>query len=259
MGVSGSVVLAVFAHPDDESLACGGTLARLAQEGAHVVVMCATRGERGSHDSGLLDTGLGKERAREMRDAALALGISEVHLFAHPDGDMRWAQVALFNAELVLFMRHRRPAAVITFGDDGLYWHPDHIGVYERVLTATRSLGSAAPPLYHVSIPQGVMPAIVQAAQAHGWTAPTQGFWSLAPSAFGQMALPHTLALDVTPLVARKRAALAAHRSQMGDSDPFTLLSTAEAERWLGTEYFRRASIPGIDTRPLEQLCTPSS
>lgn len=254
--LDGQVVLAVFAHPDDESLACGGTLARLADLGASVVVMCASHGERGSDAGPVRDDDLGRARALEMRAAARALGISEVQLFAHPDGELRWAEVTLFNAEILLFIRQRRPSAVITFGEDGLYWHPDHIGVYERVLTAVKSLGDDAPPLYFVTMPTGVMPEIVQSAVARGWAPPAKGFWSITPESFGLLAEPHTIELDVTPFVPRKLAAIVAHRSQMGAGHPFSNLTDADAARWLGREYFRRADLPGRPGTLLEQLCS---
>src|SRR5688500_12631180 len=151
---AGSTVLAVFAHPDDESIACGGTLARLADLGSRVVVMCASHGERGSHAGPARDDQLGGVRAREMREAAAALGIAEVILLDHPDGDLRWDHVSEFHAELMLFIRTYAPAAIITFGEDGLYWHLDHVGVYERTTTAVRMLGAGAPPLYYVTMPQ---------------------------------------------------------------------------------------------------------
>lgn len=144
--LDGQVVLAVFAHPDDESLACGGTLAKLAAAGARVVVMCASHGERGSDIGPVRNDALGRERAVEMREAAEALGVAELRLLSHPDGDLRWAAVTDFNADIVLFLRRHPQASVITFGEDGLYWHADHIGVYERVLTAVTSLGTVAPP-----------------------------------------------------------------------------------------------------------------
>src|SRR5215218_5879791 len=97
--MAGCRVLAVFAHPDDESLACGGTLARLADAGAHVVVMCASHGERGSDIGPIRNDALGRDRAIEMRQAANALGIAEVRLLSHPDGELRWAEVTNFNAE----------------------------------------------------------------------------------------------------------------------------------------------------------------
>lgn len=254
--LDGHVVLAVFAHPDDESLACGGTLARLASAGARVVVMCASHGERGSNVGPVRNDALGRERATEMRDAARALGVAEVRLLSHPDGELRWAEVTAFSAEIVLFLRRYRPAAVITFGEDGLYWHPDHIGVHERVLTATRSIGEAAPPLYYVTMPTGVMTEIVDAARARGWTPPVKGFWSITPESFGLLAEPHTMEVDVEGWVDRKLAGVLAHRSQMGEEHPFSNLDPGDARRWLGRECFRRADIDGRPGTILEQLCT---
>jgi LmbE family N-acetylglucosaminyl deacetylase len=256
--LDGQVVLAIFAHPDDESLACGGTLAMLADAGARVVVMCASHGERGSDTGPVRNDALGGERAVEMRDAAQALGVAEVRLLSHPDGDLRWAEVTDFNAEIILFLRRYTPAAVITFGEDGLYWHPDHIGVYERVLTAVRSLGAEAPPLYFVTMPTGVMPAIVAAARGGGWVRPPKGFWSIVPESFGLLAERHTIAIDVRDRVPRKLAAILAHRTQMGAGHPFSQLDPDNARRWLGMEYFRRANLPGRPGLVLEQLCTPT-
>ncbi len=254
--LDGHVVLAVFAHPDDESLACGGTLARLADDGARVVVMCASHGERGSDIGPVRNDALGRERAIEMREAAAALGIAELRLLSHPDGDLRWASVTGFNADIVLFLRHHPQVSVITFGEDGLYWHADHIGVYERVLTAVTSLGTEAPPLYYVTMPTGVMPEVVKAAKTRGWLPPRKGFWSLVPESFGLHAQPHTIAVDVRRFVPQKLAAIQAHRSQMGAHHPFSNLAEADASRWLGTEFFRRADIPGRPGTVLEQLCT---
>src|SRR5262245_5100453 len=84
----------------------------------------------------------------------------------HPDGNLRWAHITELHAQLVMALRHYRPAAVITFGEDGLYWHIDHIGVHERTTTAVALMGASAPPLYYVTMPVGVMREIVNAAGA---------------------------------------------------------------------------------------------
>jgi LmbE family N-acetylglucosaminyl deacetylase len=254
--LQGQVILAVFAHPDDESLACGGTLAALADAGARVVVMCASHGERGSDSGPMRDDELGRRRALELKAAAAALGIDEIRLFSHPDGELRWAQVTEFNAEIVLFLRRHPTAAVITFGQDGLYWHPDHIGVYERVVTAITALGEDAPPLYFVSMPQGVMTQIVRAAIARGWTPPVRGFWSIAPESFGLLADPHTIEVNVEPVLKRKLDAILAHQSQMGVGHPLVDMDPADAVRWLGAECFRRAQLPSRDGMVLEHLST---
>jgi len=254
---TGQLVLAVFAHPDDESLACGGTLARLADSGARVVIMCATHGELSAERTGRDDL-LARTRACELSKAAAALGAHEVIILNHRDGHLRWADVTDFNAELVLFMRTRRPDAVLTFDEDGLYWHPDHIGVHERVLTAARSLGPAAPPVYVVTMERGVMADIVALAKSDGWTQPDKGFWSLHPDAFGKFAVPYTLAVDVGDWVPRKLQAIAAHRTQMGSAHPFSRLSKVDARRLLGHEFFRRLEIPSTSTAVLERICTPT-
>lgn len=252
--LAGRTVLAVFAHPDDESIACGGTLARMSDEGAHVVLVCASRGERGSIAGPALDDDLATARAHELRDAAAALGIAEVLIFDHPDGDLRWAHVSELHAQLLMTVRHYSPDALITFGADGLYWHVDHIGVHERTTTALLSLGPAAPALYYVTMPRGIMRAVVDAATARGWTAPPNGFWSLAPEAFGDAAAPPSVVVHVEDWVPRKLAAILCHRSQMGTGHPFATVDAAEATRWLGTEYFRRASIVGSGGRLLEEM-----
>lgn len=241
--LTGETVLAVFAHPDDESIACGGTLARLADQGARVVLLCASRGERGSLAGPTRDDGLADLRSQELRDAAAALGIADVLLFDHPDGNLRWAHVSELHAQIVMTVRHYSPAAVITFGEDGLYWHLDHIGVHERTITALGNLGSEAPPLYYVTMPPGVMRAIVDRATARGWTAPTNGFWGLTPDAFGDGAAAPDVIVRVDEWVPRKLAAIRCHRTQMGAGHPFASIDEGEARRWLGAEHFRRARV----------------
>ncbi len=250
-------VLAVLAHPDDESLACGGTLARLSDAGVRVVLMCASHGERGALTGPARDNGLGHIRIRELRQAAEILGVRDLLTFDHPDGDLRWAEVTDLLAEIVLTVRRFKPAAVITFGEDGLYWHLDHVGVHERTTAAMQLLGADAPPLYYVTMPLGVMPAIVEHAVAGGWTAPPKGFWSLTPKAFGLAAEPPTMIVDVGAWAARKLAAIRCHRSQTGHDDPFAHLDDADARRWLGVEHFHRASVGGSREPVLESiLCT---
>lgn len=259
ISVAGRAVLAIFAHPDDESLACGGTLARLADLGAHVILLCATRGERGGPTGPVKDDNLGLLRVAELTEAAAHLGLREIILMDHPDGELRWEHVPLLHAEIVAAVRRYAPACVITFGADGLYWHVDHIGVHERTTTALRSLGPDAPPLYYVTMPRGMMRPIWEAAIARGWTAPPKGFWSLVPDAFGLNAEPPTVVVDVAPWVTRKVAAIRCHRTQMGTGHPFDQLSPAEAERWLGIEHFHRAPHDPSPLRVLEGLADTAS
>ncbi|HEX3703421.1 MAG TPA: PIG-L deacetylase family protein [Vicinamibacterales bacterium] len=256
--LSGRTILAIFAHPDDESIACGGTLARAASAGARVVLICATRGEKGSvSDPALVADGdLGRARVAELRTAAEALGISDLIVCRHPDGDVRWADVPELHGEIVVALRRFRPDAVITFGEDGLYWHLDHIGVHERTYTALRSLGTEAPPLYYVTMPKGAIRAMVDEARAKGG-APDASFWGIEPDAFGDSAQPCTLVVDVRPWAEAKLAALRCHRTQLGVRNPIAWVDVAGMRRWLGAEHFRRAATVAGGPSVLEWLGDP--
>jgi LmbE family N-acetylglucosaminyl deacetylase len=252
---TGRTFLAVFAHPDDESLACGGTLARLADAGASVVVMCASRGERGSFSDGSLagSSDLPTARALELEEAARVLGVSEVILLQHPDGDLRWANVPQFHAEIVAAIERIRPDGVITFAEDGLYWHLDHIGVHERTYTAVKSFGADAPPLYYVTMQHGVMREIVEAAAANGLNVRTNPF-DIEPDAFGDHAKPPTFVIDVQAWVPRKLAALRCHRTQIGPHHPLRHITDEQARRLLGAEQFRRSPLDAGWDSAIEQL-----
>jgi N-acetyl-1-D-myo-inositol-2-amino-2-deoxy-alpha-D-glucopyranoside deacetylase len=258
--LAGRTVLAVFAHPDDESLACGGTLARLADAGVRVVLLCGSRGESGSiSDPALVPDGdLARVRTRELAEAADVLGVSDLVVLDHPDGDLRWDDVSEFHEEIVSALRTYRPDAVITFAEDGLYWHLDHIGVHERTYTAVGSLGAAAPPLFYVTMPKGIMRKIVEAAHGKGGAPPDSSFWGIEPDAFGDAAIPPTFSIDVRDWVPRKLAALRCHRTQMGPNNPIAWINEDEARQWLGTEYFRRSPLEsGTADSLLEQLGEP--
>jgi LmbE family N-acetylglucosaminyl deacetylase len=258
--LAGRTVLAIFAHPDDESLACGGTLARLADAGARVVVMCASQGEAGSNcDPSLVPEGenLGYVRVRELNDAAAILGIAELIVLDHPDGDLRWARVPELHAEIVTALERYRPDAVITFAEDGLYWHLDHIGVHERTYTAVLSLGAAAPPLYYVTMREGVMREVVDAAHAKGRAPADSGLWGIAADAFGHSARPPSFVVDVRDWVPRKLAALRCHRTQIGPDNPIAWIDEEEARQWLGREQFRRSPLGTAGEPILEHLGEP--
>jgi LmbE family N-acetylglucosaminyl deacetylase len=134
-----------------------------------------------------------------------------------------------------------------------LYWHLDHIGIYERTDDAVRSFGDSAPSLYFVTMPHGVMQEIVAHAVGKGWGPPDSGFWSLVPEAFGLLAPQPSVVLDVRDWVPRKIEALMCHRTQMGVNNPFVLIDDGEARRLLGVEQFRRAQ-PATGWSLLEPL-----
>lgn len=132
-------LMAVLAHPDDESLGCGGTLARYAAEGVETYLVTATLGERGwmgdpADDPGLAE--MARIREAELRCAVEALGIRELALLGYIDGDLDQADPGEAAGRIAAHIRRRRPHVVITFGPDGAYGHPDHIAICQFSLEA---------------------------------------------------------------------------------------------------------------------------
>ncbi|HKJ38894.1 MAG TPA: PIG-L deacetylase family protein [Anaerolineales bacterium] len=141
-------LLCVLAHPDDESLGMGGTLARCAAEGIETYLVTATRGERGwfgdeKENPGL--TVLGQMREKELLGAAEALGIREVHFLDYIDGDLDQAPHDEAVAKIVSHIRRVKPDIVISFAPDGAYGHPDHIAICQFT---TAAVVCAADPNY---------------------------------------------------------------------------------------------------------------
>ena len=238
MNLTGRSLLAVFAHPDDESLACGGLLAWCASAGARVSLLCLTRGEAGAGPA----DGLAEIRTRELRAAAEVLGVSDVSVLNYQDGMLPWADSASLEGDIRSAIEQIVPDVVVTFDEDGLYWHPDHLAVHARTTAAMAVLGDRAPALYYVTVPPGSMRAVVDAvAPRHTSTKPLQVLGIADVDAFGASAPDPSLIVDVRDFAARKLAALKCHRTQLAN-DALALLSDDEARLLLGTEHFRRAA-----------------
>lgn len=144
-------LLAVLAHPDDESLGLGGVLAKYAAEGVAVSLVTATRGEGGryhAHRDGPEHPGprrLGEIREAELRAAADVLGVGDVSILGYPDGGLDRVDAREVLSVLVRQIRRVRPQVVITFPPDGAYGHPDHIAICQF---ATAAVVGAADPAF---------------------------------------------------------------------------------------------------------------
>lgn len=237
--LAGLRVLVVLAHPDDESLACGGTIARLARAGAHVHLICATHGEAGRLSHALPDgpAALLALRARELRAACARLGVTGVELLAFPDGVLKWEDAEPLIDVLEARLRALVPEVVITFGRDGLYWHPDHIALGERVRTAVARCAADVPvAAYAVVMPPGAMTEVAsRAVRADRTLVPA--FWGVAPEIFGKGALPGTRIVAVDDTLDVKIAALRCHASQLDPTNPLAQLTSATAAP-LAEEHF---------------------
>lgn len=132
-------LLAVFPHPDDETMGLGSTLARYSLEGVETYLVCATHGERGWFDSEGPDPGwegVARIREGELQCAAENLGIKEVALLDYIDGDVDQANPEEIIGKIVAQIRRIKPQVVVSFGPDGNYGHPDHIALSQFTTAA---------------------------------------------------------------------------------------------------------------------------
>jgi LmbE family N-acetylglucosaminyl deacetylase len=190
--------LAVFAHPDDPEVGCGGTLAGWAAAGADVHLVIANRGDKGSFDPQADPDALADARADEVGRAAEVLGLASVEHLGYPDGDIE--NDASLRARLVEVVRRRRPDALVApdptavFFGDSYVNHRDHRELGWAVLD---SIVPAASPLY-----------LPEAGPAHQ-VALVLLSGTLEPDAW----------VDIGATLETKVAAVACHASRLGD-DP---------------------------------------
>jgi LmbE family N-acetylglucosaminyl deacetylase len=125
-------LLAVFAHPDDESMGMGGTLAKYSAQGVDTHLICASRGERGWFGPEEQNPGLerlGKLRTIELENAVKELGMKGLYFLDYIDGDVDQADHAEAIGKIAIHIREIKPQVVVTFPPDGNYGHPDHIAI----------------------------------------------------------------------------------------------------------------------------------
>ncbi|MFL6070581.1 MAG: N-acetyl-1-D-myo-inositol-2-amino-2-deoxy-alpha-D-glucopyranoside deacetylase [Actinomycetes bacterium] len=274
MTENGRRILFVHAHPDDETIASGATMAKYAESGAHVALVTCTLGEEGevlvpelAHLAAHEQDELGSHRRLELSQALVHLGVSDheylggagryrdsgmMGLDTNRRDDCFWqADLLEAAAFLVATLRRVRPQVVVTYDDFGQYGHPDHIQAhrvtsYALVLAAAPSfrpdLGEAwdAPKVYWTALPKSAVKRGVEAFIAAGG----QGFFGLQEGEDLPWALDDELvttkvvALDQEP---RKMAALRAHLSQVGEVNDFFRMSELIGPEAMGVEYFRLA------------------
>lgn len=244
--------LAFFhAHPDDEAIATGGTIARAKAEGHRVVLVVATRGEEGEHPDGFLDAGetLGSRRETEQRAAARALGIDRVEFLGYRDSGMDGAAT---NEHPDCFARADREdaarrlagilaeeaAAVLTIYDDhGGYGHPDHIQVHHVGIRAAELAGT--PRVYEVTMNRDHLQRMMAAFAGDlpdGVEAPDPA----GMDEFGSPETAITTTVDVRAFTATKRAAMAAHASQLTPESFFLAMPGEAFAAAFGAEWFIR-------------------
>jgi LmbE family N-acetylglucosaminyl deacetylase len=239
-------LLAVLAHPDDESFGMGGTLALYAKQGVQTHLVCATRGEAGSLDEDCLEgfNSIAERRESELRCAAGILGLSGLYFLGYRDSGMAGSpdnqhpealaaqpleQVA---ARVVRHIRQIQPQVVVTFDPIGGYKHPDHIAIHKATVLAFKLAGeptfqNGLPPyqpqkLYYHTFPKTMLRMMVRLAPLMGMDPHHMGrnkdmdFADLVSEAD----FPMHARIDIRSVRAEKDAAAACHASQLGGGIP---------------------------------------
>jgi LmbE family N-acetylglucosaminyl deacetylase len=243
----GTLLLA-FAHPDDEGMSAGAMM-KAKDRGHRVVLVTATRGEVGeiyNMDEAASRPRLGAIRTRELETAGRVIGIDRLEFMDYRDSGMvrtadnddprsfNKALVGEAAARLERVLDEEKPEIVVTFGEDGMYGHPDHVKIHHVTNAALDGLKGWSPrKLYYTAIPRSLMKA----------------WMSQMPEEMRQQQNPDvvlegtpdelvTTRLDVSEYIKRKREAFAAHVSQNDPNSWFTKIPEEMYEVAFGTEFY---------------------
>lgn len=254
-------LMLVHAHPDDESINNGATMARYAAEGAHVTLVTCTLGERGEvippelrHLSG---AALGGHRLGELREAMRALGVTDFRLLGGagrycdsgmmglPDNDdpgCFWQadvdQAAGLLAEAIVEVR---PQVLVTYDENGGYGHPDHIQTHRVAMRAVELAAEAGwdvPKVYWNRVARSVGEESFAKLNAElgGLPFDKAGVLDDVPGVVDDERI--TAAVDGTAYASAKAAAMRAHVTQITVAEPYFVLSNELAQPLFTTEYY---------------------
>src|SRR5215213_3478531 len=185
-------LMAVLAHPDDESLGFGGTLATYASRGVDVHLLTATRGEGGRYKEARPGQpghpgadALAGIREAEMRAAAAVLGVRDVALLEYRDQHLDRAAPREVVHAIAAHLRRVRPDVVLTFGPDGAYGHPDHIAISQYTTAAIVAAADRACVTPGADPPHSVAKLYYLAWPVSTWTAYEAAFKALVSTVDG--------------------------------------------------------------------------
>ena len=250
-----ATLLLVHAHPDDEAISTGGVMMKAKAEGHRVVLVTATHGEAGeiyNMDEAAVRPRLGEIRAEELKAAGEILGVDRLQFLGYRDSGMvdtadnkdprSFHQAKLEEAagRLAMFVREERPDVVVTYAEDGIYGHPDHIKSHYVTLAAldlVRREGWSPKKLYYTAIPRSMMESFVQQMPPEDAQRATTGNMRIAGTPDELV----TTKVDVHDYVGRKREAFLAHVSQNDPKSWFATMASQIYELAFGTEYYQLA------------------
>jgi len=251
-------LMAVHAHPDDESSSTGGVLAKYSAEGIRTVVVTCTNGEFGDApgqvkpgEDGHDEAAVAKLRLAELRTACDYLGVSDLEVLGYHDSGMpEWdykgrpdvfsnIPLAAVADRVAGLIGRYRPQVVVTYDPDGAYQHPDHVHAAKAAIAAVERTGVPAK-LYLIAMRRSDWRKVFEALREAGEDVPE---WEMTEEEERQMAESEariTTEVDISPVFQRKRDALMTHSSQITDSW-FSKIPPQIVEQAFGHETFIRA------------------
>lgn len=223
-------LLGVWAHPDDEAYLSSGLMSRVRNHGGRVVVVTATRGERGTDDPARWPPArLSVVREQELRASLAEVGVHEHHWLGHADGELDGVPVSRGAAELVRLIEDVAPDVIVTFGPEGMTGHADHRAISAWTTEAWRRTGRRAELWY----------ATLTHEYHRDWGELSQrvGLWmdDAEPPVTHPSELSVTVRLSGSMLASKYRA-LRAHASQTRALED--LVGPARYREWWSTESF---------------------
>jgi LmbE family N-acetylglucosaminyl deacetylase len=265
-------LLAVHAHPDDESSSTGGVLARYAAEGVRTVLVTCTNGELGDGPGGVKPGAPGhdpatvaKTRLAELEAAGAILGLTHLELLGYHDSGMPdweykdwpgvFCNVAVDDAaaRLAALFDHYQPDVVVTYDDDGAYNHPDHVHANRVTMAAVEKTG-IPKKVYFTALRRSDWEGLRQALEDLGVELPQltepDPEWIKRMDALEARV---TTTVDITPFVSRKRAALGSHASQIEESFFSKLPDEAFGKMFARESFIRAFDVTGA-TVPEDDL-----
>jgi LmbE family N-acetylglucosaminyl deacetylase len=249
-------LVSFHAHPDDESIQVGGTLAKAAAAGHRVGIVFATRGEHGEVDDGVLEDEehLFQRREQESRRSGEILGAQRVEFLGYHDSGMKgtpendlpdafWqADVDDAAERLAEILREEQADVLTVYDSDGGYGHPDHIQVHRVGVRAAERAGT--PRVFEATMNRDHLRRIMQAAVEAG-AIPSDAVPDVSEqSTFGRPESAITTAVDVRDFLAVKRASMAAHASQIDEQSFFLSMPDDAFAASFGTEWYIRHGVP---------------
>ena len=261
-------LLLVHAHPDDESIGTGATMAKYAAEGAGVTLVTCTLGELGEiipadieHRAWDKDNTLGEYRIGELAAACEALGVRDHRFLGGPgrwhdsgmmgtpsndwDGAFWRADVDAAASVLLEVISQVRPQVLVTYDANGFYGHPDHIQAHRVAWRAFEMSDGLVRKFYATAVPKSVLAEGIQLmreAQARESLSESGSAFETAESVddlpFGVPDEQVTTEIDARDYLDAKLAAMRAHASQIAVDSPFFALSDGVGQRAFGREYY---------------------